>query len=394
MSRPPESKAERAAIRDQLERILVNPLFRNSKRYPVFLRYVVERTLDGQAADLKERTLGVDVLGREPDYDTNLDPTVRITAGEIRKRLAQYYQEPGHETEIRIDLPSGSYVPEFRPPVQKPIPIPIAPAPAARRNWRKPAYLAAAAVALALVVAGVRTLWPAETALDRFWGPLLESPGPVLLCVGQRESLEVSPAANGGPEVPRLFELWRMGSQNMAIPDVITLSSLTALLHAKGRAYRIRGESAATFADMRDGPVVLIGGFNNDWTMRISGDLRFRFGRKDETSEVKWIEDRQNPGGKKWVVDNTIPYTELTEDYALVSRVFDPATERMAIVAAGLSGYGTMAAGEFLTNPAYIEALSAKAPRGWQRQNMQVVIATRVINGNSGPPRVLMSHYW
>ena len=80
------------------------------------LRYVVERAIEGQTEHLKERTLGVAVFGRDPAYDTNLDPVVRVTAGEIRKRIAQYYHEPGHESEIRIDFPPGSYLPEFHVP--------------------------------------------------------------------------------------------------------------------------------------------------------------------------------------------------------------------------------------------------------------------------------------
>src|ERR1700736_4317538 len=119
-----ETDVQRAAIQAQLERILANPLFKNSKRYPTLLRYVVERTLDGHPGELKERTLGIEVFGREPDYDTNLDPVVRTTAAEIRKRLAQYYQDPSHEGQLRIDLPLGSYAPEFRLLVEKPALVP------------------------------------------------------------------------------------------------------------------------------------------------------------------------------------------------------------------------------------------------------------------------------
>lgn len=96
------SEAEREAIRKQLERMLANPLFKNSKRYPNLLRYVVEHTLERNPGELKERTLGVEVFGREPNYDTNADPVVRATAGEIRKRIAQYYHEHGRENEIRM----------------------------------------------------------------------------------------------------------------------------------------------------------------------------------------------------------------------------------------------------------------------------------------------------
>jgi hypothetical protein len=97
-----------ASVREQLEKMLASPIFRNSRRYSSLFRYVVEHALAGQTEKLKERTLGVEVFGRPPDYDTNLDPVVRIAASEIRRRIAQYYYQAGHETEIRIDLPTGS----------------------------------------------------------------------------------------------------------------------------------------------------------------------------------------------------------------------------------------------------------------------------------------------
>src|SRR5258708_12622961 len=117
-----EAGENQRVIRKQLERILESPGFRNSKRYPNLLRHVVERTLQGQTSDLKERTLGIDVFGRSPDYDPAADPVVRVSAGEIRKRIAQYYHESGHEAEIRIDLPLGSYLPEFHFPKERPLP--------------------------------------------------------------------------------------------------------------------------------------------------------------------------------------------------------------------------------------------------------------------------------
>ena len=153
----PIPDAVRQLAREQLERMLANPLFKHSKRYPSLLRYVVEHALENPDFHIKERTLGIEVFGRDPNYDTSLDPVVRTTAGELRKRIAQYYHEPGHELELRIDLPIGSYVPEFRPPISQaavPVPvveIPVAPVPAApepapailidsrhRRRWWMP----------------------------------------------------------------------------------------------------------------------------------------------------------------------------------------------------------------------------------------------------------------
>ena len=402
--------ADREAILAQLERILANPLFKNSRRYPTLLRYVVQGTLAGHPGELKERTLGVEVFGREPDYDTNLDPVVRTTAAEVRKRLAQYYQEPNHESEIRIDLPIGSYAAKFHTAVESPgapavppqtaVPSTSEPVSPARRLKRILQMAATGAVAIAVIAMIAIRVVPSHSALDRVWRPVLDSPSPVLLCVGQRpfvaaSSTEPKSASPPGQETvsaeTTLFQLYYQGSQNAAMPDVVTMGMLAGLLKAKGKAYHIRGESSTTFEDVRDGPVVLIGAFNNDWSIRLMGPRRFSFERDGDTF---WIKDQQNPTDKSHAVNYGMPYLQLTEDYALISRGVDPVTERMVVLAGGLTGYGTIAAGEFLTNPKYVEQIVAKAPPNWEHRNLQIVISTKVIHGKSGPPKVLTQHFW
>jgi hypothetical protein len=141
------------------------------------------------------------------------------------------------------------------------------------------------------------------------------------------------------------------------------------------------------------GPVVLIGGFNNGWTMRLLSQLRYSVA-SDPATNLKWIDDRQNPSKRDWMVDSTTPNLKLTDDYAIISRVLDPATERMVVVAAGIVQYGTIAAGEFLTNPRYLDELARQAPPDRQHKNMQAVIATKVISGNSSPPGILATYFW
>ena len=118
-----QSAPDAAAIRLQLERLLIHPLFANSKRYPALLGYVVEQTLLGNASELKERSIGIEVFGRSPSYDANADPVVRITAGEVRKRLSQYYYDSSHAGELVIELPIGSYVPLVRSQEQAASPV-------------------------------------------------------------------------------------------------------------------------------------------------------------------------------------------------------------------------------------------------------------------------------
>jgi hypothetical protein len=74
--------------------------------------------------------------------------------------------------------------------------------------------------------------------------------------------------------------------------------------------------------------------------------------------------------------------------------VVNASTGQPLISAAGITQYGTRSAGEFLTNPKYMEQLGKRAPGNWQRRNVQVVIATKVIDGNSGPPGVVATHFW
>jgi hypothetical protein len=381
---------ESGAIREQLERLLFHQTFRNSKRYPALLRYVVEHTLEGNVEQLKERTLGIEVFGRELDYDTNIDHIVRSNAGEIRKRIAQYYHEPGHESEIRIDLPSGSYVPEFHWPEPKLIVEKHSePAPARKRPILLYGVVTLCMAALLAVTVWISAL-PRETALDHFWQPVLGSSNSVLLCLG------IAPGAQTGSAVDAaalsVADAHLSKTHMIGLGDAITLARLTSLLGAKGKSFQIRSELNSTLDDFRNSPAVLIGGFNNEWTMRLTQGQRFTF-EVDPNTIVLRIKDNQNPPAD-WSVDMAMPSNKLTADYGLVSRVYDSTTQRMVVVAAGIGVYGTLAAGEFLTDPQYMELLAKQAPKDWERKNVQIVITTQVINGHSGPPRIVVANFW
>src|SRR5215470_7574973 len=156
-------------IREELDRVLSSHEFRTSKRSQEFLRYVIEHTLNGQGDMLKERTIGIEVFGRPTSYEPSDDATVRVKAGEVRKRLGLYYSSEGAHNPLRIELPSGTYVPEFQTPVALTA-VPIVPAKTPARNARFSArYIAAGAGLLAAAALVWVAPWRAATALDRFW---------------------------------------------------------------------------------------------------------------------------------------------------------------------------------------------------------------------------------
>src|SRR5678809_969440 len=178
------SGLDHAAVHAQLARLLESPHFRNSKRSQALLRFVVEAALSGDQNSLKERCIGANVFGRETAYDTAQDPIVRNAAIEVRKRLAQYYLKPEHASELRIDIPIGSYIPSFR--VESPAAEPIeqaAPALANAHKWML------AAVALALIGIAAAFLWTTRrtpaSALDAFWGSMFRDGKTIQICIGQ-----------------------------------------------------------------------------------------------------------------------------------------------------------------------------------------------------------------
>lgn len=387
---PSEFGVRRAEVVEQLDRILASPLFRNSKRYPSLLRYVVEQTLEGHGHELKERTLGIEVFGRNPDYDTNLDPVVRISAAEIRKRIAQYYQEQGHEGELRINLPLGSYVPDFRfpepPPAPKVVPVPVPevalapapdPAPAAPVAvpvslfpW-KASTLALAAVVVLGAVAWTKP-WVQPTSLDKFWTPVLAHNKPVLICIGRVHDAEGRP-------------------RGVPFSDATTMSRVAAIVQSHGQPWNARVDEEASFLDLRQGPAVLVGAFNDAWNLRLANSMRYTLHKE---GDLNWIEDSKNPASRAWSGPRVIGSTPIAKDYALISRVLDPNTDRIIVTAGGIWGYGTLAAGEFLTNAKYMDQFANQAPAGWEKKNLQIVLSTEVIEKSSGPPRVVAFYAW
>src|SRR5689334_4952326 len=114
-------EARERAVRAELNRLLESATFRTSKRCREFLEYIVIRTISGPADALKERSIGVELFELAPDYDTSQHTIVRVTANEVRKKLAQHYMaENGAHDGVRIDLPPGSYSADFRWPAAAP----------------------------------------------------------------------------------------------------------------------------------------------------------------------------------------------------------------------------------------------------------------------------------
>lgn len=406
-TRAPLSAEERALVMDQLDRMLASPLFRQSKRYAPFLQHVVQQTVEGHEDSLKERTLGVEVFGRAPDYDSNNDPVVRVTAGEVRKRIAQYYHDPAHQNELWIDLPTGTYVASFRAPPAgeengaQPEPAALHAEPSISpdlastqtaeavrpgRAWKK--ILAGTLIVLA-VLACAGLAWKLEdrqSPLDRVWGSLVSSSSPTVIAMGEPYLFPLEPAAN------ELSARQHLRSVYVTYSELEALVRVIKLLDRKGATYTVQPASATSLADLRQGPAILLGGLDSPWTMRAQENLRFRLA--SDGNGLDWISDTRDPAAKKWFVDFNRPYSKVTTDFAIVARFRDPNTEQPTLIVAGLGENGTKAASEFITDNTQLSNALGDSLKKQATSNFEVVITTEVINGSSGAPRILAKEIW
>jgi hypothetical protein len=177
--------------------------------------------------------------------------------------------------------------------------------------------------------------------------------------------------------------------------DTLTIAQVVGALERHGKKVVIRRENASSFSDLREGPVVLVGAFNNEWSIRLTNGLRYTLAL-DEGNNLIYIKDTKNPSARTWSWATNQPTEHkrgangpVQQDYALISRIWNSETGHIVIVIGGLYTYGTQAAGEFLADPEQMRALAKQVPLSDPHSNLQIVLGTTVTDDTPGPPKVL-----
>jgi hypothetical protein len=439
------NEIEKESVLRELKFILNSPIFQPSKRGQQFLSYVVRHRLDGNQVRLKERTIGIDLFQRPAGYATGDDPVVRVQAGEVRRRLEQYYQANPNSSEVRIGLHVGSYTPEFkwvRP--NKPMAPPsllrtepaaqeadqkmglghestqtAAPSPAEavaasgkhrRLLWLWAAGGIVALAGLALIGTNIFRARAHQSVLQRFWAPALSSSEPVLICLAKPTvyvpSIKLYQRHSKTPEAflgqfARLSQkpdlqpddrlLWsdmvEYPDYGLAGGDVYTSIRLTGFFDHIGKKNQVRIGGDYSFEDLRSSPAVVIGAFNNRWTM--PSNLHFAFADEGDRSLIR----EEGSSGRRWY-SKTDFNEKAGEDYALVTRLLNSKTGQFVVIVAGIKSYGTQAAGEFVSTPKSLQAALQAAPSDWEGKNIQFVLQTPVTDGLPGPAQVVASYVW
>jgi hypothetical protein len=424
-----------AAVKAELNRMLSAPFFSQSLRCKRFLSHIVLQTLSGKSDQLKERMIGISVFDRANDYNTGEDAIVRVTANEVRKRIGQFYQESRAFHAVQIDLPRGSYVPEFKirlaeqstakpalasgddsvaesAAVEDPLPLPEAASLAAKseetagiqgatahaetpqkHNSRRQWY----SLSLALLTLGIAVfamgLWRTRTqnTVPDVWGSFVSSKTPVLVCLGTQDISNA--AATSSQETEDVV----MRKDTIPIDDVSVVSSLARLLGNMGVRIRVAAADQTSLTDLQSQPDILIGSVDNQWTVRLAQTLRYRiaidFPHGPEKPPVASITDSSQPAGPQWKIDFSIPLSEWKSDYAIVARYDDSTVGVPVLIEAGLGNDGSLAASRFVTSSDLAVALG-REPSCKGKANFEAVIGTEIIEKRPGAPHILRLMCW
>src|SRR5215813_12524681 len=271
---------EAQAVRRQLDKVLASAGFSRNERLSRFLRFVVERQLEGRDQELKESLIAIEVFGRLPGYDSKQDPIVRTEASRLRARLSEYYLADGKSDSMIIELPKGGYVPVVRSAERTD--KPAAPEAARLNKWRIPVGIAALAL---LVVASAAVNW--------WWFRPPNTPIPIavlpLLNLNQDPAYDYFADGLTG-------ELIR----NLSIIDGLTVRSETSSFTFKGKPQKARDAGKQLEADylvegsvLRSGQQLRI----NVQLVRASDDFPIWSGRYDrELTDVFAIQDEISRG--------------------------------------------------------------------------------------------------
>lgn len=374
-----------------MQELADNPAFSGSRRRQAFLRYVVEETLAGRGESIKETNIAVDVFERSSDFDTQSDSIVRVTGGEVRKRLAQAYAS-GLKHDLRIELPVGSYQPLFHF-LPEPIPASLAElGPTSKAGSTRSWLIGSLAVLAVAAVVGYSYLAGEPTSsIDSVWKPYVNKDQPVLISMMAPHLLTVSDPQKWLPIRPGTF-VPSSALVEMDAAFVGTGGALGAALFVEQLAFReqpflIKFGNDLSFADLKNSPAILIGA--SRWTRELTQNLRFRM---DVDRGIFVIRDSQRPDRTWGIAPGS--RMERAEGYSLITRLMRSESGHPILIIEGMDPRNTQAAVEFLSRTGKFDQFAAGASAGWENSNFQVVLRSTIHGNSPGSLEVATSHIW
>lgn len=398
--------------------VLHSKTFSTSDSTRQILKFIVEKSLAGSVADIKEYTIATEALGRPPDFDPKADNIVRVQMQRLRRKLDEYYGYEGANNPIRIVIPRGHYKPEFLTAPADGHPLPEAPtlsAPQPRRPMADvdkmlllglPWGLVFALLVLALVISfrlpwgtisNARTLRQdthIPTSLSSLWEPFLPPHGSPLI-VYSNASLMMDNAGDlhryfpgtgsplaAGAKVPGFVGLDRQtplppgaGSfENLDLytgtGEVIAAARIAQFLARQNQDFSIKRSREVSFYDLRNSNVIVIGASLEDSALGqlpVETDLIYEPVHVREFMGSQQIRDRHPAPNQPetYHLLRDVKTGALEEEYALISLLPGVAAPHYILALGGISTVGTQAAAEFALSSDFMALLEhRRSPSG------------------------------
>ena len=378
-SQQPPRSPRKSQIVAHLDQVCSSSLFATSKRCQQFLRYIVTETLEGRGDLIKERNIASDVFGKGSEFEPGEDSLVRVKAREVRKRLADFYELHPPE-ELQIEVPLGGYTPRIyfsRPaemkaqnePASSAIARPLHPVNRLRLLW----MLGGAAG-----VAGGGAVWRAmihrTTGLEQLWRPVFATKTPLVIFIPilkNADSGEVSDRVGIGPTA--------------------ALRRAADFLTEHRYPYHLRFGADLTFAQLREQPSLLLGGFSSIWTQLMTSNLRFSLEWNSDIHEQSIVDTKTK---QTWRAVNRTATGYADQDYGLLCRLFDKESGQIAMIAGGITTFATEGAASVFFDPGLFDELVRQAPGDWETRNFEAVIRVSVIGTTPSSSQLIATHFW
>ena len=396
----------RAQCFQQIEKLTKSHSLHSSESLCKLLRYLAEHSLDHPGIALKEYQIATEVLGRPAGFDPQSDSTVRVQAGRLRVKLAEYYRQEGIDDPILVEIPKGSYALTFAPrpvkssgPVMAATPVEQAerkiPVLSANRGWPIAVIVLSVLLASSFITSAMllsqRTREQSTTAqavppqLQLFWNRFVTSPQQPWVIFSNGSFV-------GRPETGMRYFHSDSDQRSFildhytGVGEVLAIHQLDHTFELLNRPLRVKRGALFSLDDAKNNDLIFVGSPTENLTLLdIPGTQDFIFQRLDagpRKGDLAVINVHPQPGEQKFFV-GTPANQPTTEDYAIVSLLPGLDPSRAIMILAGATSFGTQAAVEYVCREDDLKSLLQRLndSRPGDLKSFEAVLHVRIAHG-------------
>jgi hypothetical protein len=372
----------------QIDHIIKSHSLRGSESLCRLLQYLAKQAIDHPDAPLKEYQIATEVYGRHADFDPQSDSTIRVQAGRLRMKLAEYYAGEGAADPILVRIPKGSYhlVFEAKPtePHPQPAAVPLREAPTPSvvvetfpARWRAAFFLLMVSLIVSLVVLG-GLLWDRKRpesgialASVSHTGPLASLWRPFTSGVEEPWVIFSNAAFVGRPETGMRYYKSQQDAKSTVydhytgVGEVLAIHALDDAFGTLGRRILVKRGSLFTLDDVKNNNLIFVGSPSENLSLLdIPGTQEFVFQRVTSgprQGDLSIVNRHPKPGEASSYLASPSA-APLTEDYSVVGMVPGIGSGHYVMILAGTTTFGTQGVVEFVCRQESVEKLLHEIP--------------------------------